>query len=216
MQSIGQSTKVGYFPRSAFQSSVQNVNGTRDAHIARFCSNKQRMYGSADISTTSDETQTCTAPIFSIHSPIGEANTSQPKPIIKSKDRMYNVDSCASLHISVGKETRPADQKQHGDPNREWHRPFHGRCEGLHPGDRHSPRHDVGGRFALGIVSWSVVRLMCLVFLLVAMRKKPNIDEGKKTITCFSDIFVLLVAFTQQQVTPSTRRRPQPGEPCVR
>ena len=42
------------------------------------------------------------------------------------------------------------------DPNCEWHRPFHKRGEGLHPGARHSPLREAGGRFAYGLVSWTI------------------------------------------------------------
>ena len=54
-----------------------------------------------------------------------------------SMDRMYIVDSGAALHmvaassLSAGKEDHTEDQKLPGDPNREWHRPFHGRGEEL-------------------------------------------------------------------------------------
>ena len=76
---------------------------------------------------------------------------------------MYNVDSGASLHmmressLSAGKETLGHTKKQLGNHKREWTRPFHKRCEGLHPVGRHSLRREVGGRIAFGFVSWTIV-----------------------------------------------------------
>ena len=79
---------------------------------------------------------------------------------------MYKVDSGASLHMMEEnpipplerKPIRRAGQQLLGDPNREWHRPFHERGDGLRPGARHSPLRDVCGGFAFGIGSWTIVR----------------------------------------------------------
>ena len=57
---------------------------------------------------------------------------SQPKPNMKSKERMYIVGSGVSLHMMEDSFSSPQENKNHttdqqplGDPNREWHRPFH-------------------------------------------------------------------------------------------
>ena len=66
---------------------------------------------------------------------------------------------------------------------------FHQRGEGLHPGAPH----------LFGIV--------------VGPGGNPTLTKGKKTITCCTDNFVLLVAVTQQKVTPSFRHDAAVGNP---
>ena len=48
---------------------------------------------------------------FMGYSPIEEANTSKPKPIIMSKDRKYIVDSGASLHMMGRSFLSPQEKK---------------------------------------------------------------------------------------------------------
>ena len=98
---------------------------------------------------------------FKGHTPIEDANTSKPKPIIQSKDRMYIVDSGASLRMMVRKFFLSTGKKNHTTETTH-HREIQTssaivrstkRGEGLHPEARHLLVREVGGRLASRIAA---------------------------------------------------------------
>ena len=69
---------------------------------------------------------------------------------------MYIVDG-GNFSLPAGRENQTTDQQLPGDPIGEWHRPLH-QSEDLHLGARHLLLREVGGRFAFGISSWTILR----------------------------------------------------------
>ena len=123
---------------------------------------------------------------FKGYSPIEDSNTCKPKSTAKSKDRMYIVDCGASLHMtgntsfSLSTKRKPYDR-----PITTWtSKPRVAssgpeKRRGLHPEARHSLLREVGGRFAFGIVSWTIVRRIG-VFLHSATTRTPGTNKRQE------------------------------------
>ena len=86
-----------------------------------------------------------------------------------------------SSSLSTGKKNYTTDKKILGDLNRDWHRPFHKRGEGLHPGGRHPLQREVCGRSAFGIVSTTVIWGIPSLSDKEETRHK---QKARKSITC--------------------------------
>ena len=93
----------------------------------------------------------------------------------REKERMRLAPPVSSVSLQEAKTIRKTI-KPSGDPSREWHRPFHRGSNGLHPGARHSPPRESGGRFTFGIVSWTMVRRVG-VFQLSATKRRPSTQQ---------------------------------------
>ena len=111
------------------------------------------------------------------------------------------------------KEKHSTDQQRPGDPNRDWHRPFHKRGEGLHPGAGDLLVREVWEKICLRYRLLDDCAMNWCVLSLGKQEETRHQQKGKSTITCCTDKFVPLVAVSQQKVAPSNRHEPARENP---
>ena len=135
---------------------------------------------------------------FKSNSPVEEANTSKPTPIMKSKDRMYLVDSGASLYmmeevLSPQEKTHDRSKPRVAPSVPQMRRVFISRISALFV-------REVGGSIRLSVLS-----LERLCDELRVTRKKPNTNKMQEDHQMLHRQFLLLVAVTHQKVARSSR-----------
>ena len=125
---------------------------------------------------------------------------------------MFIVGSGASLHMMGESSLSFLRQGKQYDrprtiwrPKREWHRSFHRRGKVLHPGTRQLFAREVGGGFACGTTSWTIVQPVG-VFLGVnhALTKSNKTSCAPATLSILSSRSVSK-GYSIHQVRPPPR-----------